>query len=726
MKLTDNLRNDFFGGLTAAITALPLAIAFGVLAFAPIGPEYASVGALAGLYGAIFTGIFASAFGGTPCQVSGPTGPMTTVLAGFVGAMVAKGLAPDMVITLTSACVLLAGFSQLVMGTLRVGALIKFIPYPVVAGFMNGIAVIIFLSQVKPFLGVPNNDPWSSLLSLGNYQIGTILAGVATILACKFGPKIVKSIPGALQGLMAGTATYYLIHNLMPDLPLGAQIGNIPSGIPYPGQLIHITTKVLPEIGHHASYLLPAALALGVLGAIDSLLTSVVADTVTRTRHDSRQELIGQGIGNIVSGAFGGCAGAGATVRTLVNVEAGGRGRASGMIHGLLLLMTLLVAGPVAGKIPMVVLAGILLVTAVSMVDQWSNSLLLRVIGTPDQRREIILNILVVFIVSVITVFVDLMVAVAVGIIISAFVFIHKMSHSVVYRITRGTEHSSHRVLPPALISLLERDGRSTLIIELEGSLFFGTTDSMLTEVEANLTADVERVIFDFRRVKEIDSSGARVLLLMSEQLADSGRAMALAGIDPAGPRMRFLKDMGVVRVLTEDVFFPDLDRAMEWAEDVLIAKVEGDSVGHERKELVDMGLFSETGKEQLKILEGYFKVQIVEKGEILFCDQDEPDRFMLLVDGHLTRRASPDINSKRYAGFGPGTLVGELEVLTGAPRHGFLIADETTEFYEMTLTELEDLRAQHPEVAVHLLRALNIELSTRLRQALATIEKLE
>lgn len=725
MKLTDNLRDDFFGGLTAAITALPLAIAFGVLAFAPLGPEFASVGALAGLYGAIFTGIFASLFGGTPCQVTGPTGPMTTVLSGFVGALVAKELAPDMVITLTACCVILAGLSQLGMAFLKLGTLIKYMPYPVVAGFMNGIAVIIFIGQVKPFLGVPNNDPWASLLDPSKLQLGTIIAGVITILVCKLGPKVTTAVPGSLQGLIAGTATYYLVQ-ATTDLTMGPQIGAIPSGVPKPEQIGQILSKVVPTIGEHASYLIPAGLALGVLGAIDSLLTSVVADTVTRTRHDSRQELIGQGIGNVISGAFGGAAGAGATVRTLVNVDAGGRGKASGIIHGVLLLLTLLVAGPVAGKVPMVVLAGILLVTAVSMIDQWSSSLLKKVMGTPDQRREIIINLAVVGTVTVITVLIDLMIAVAVGIIISAFLFIYKMTGSIVYRITRGVEHASHRVLPPDLLSVLEEEGHSTLVVELEGSLFFGTTDRMANELESNLSEDVERVIFDFRRVKELDSSGARLLLLVEEQLADSGRIMAISGISPDGPRMKFLRDMGVVKEIGEDHIFPDLDRAMEWAEDILIAAQEKLDVTHDRVDLEEMELFRGVGAEQLDKLKDHFQTREIKKGELLFEDEEEPDKLYIVRHGHLTRRAAASIDSMRYAGFGPGTIVGELEVLSGSTRHGYLVADEDCEIYEISSQELDSLRIEHPEIAIHLFHAMTLELSTRLRQALHTIEKLE
>lgn len=725
MKLTDNLKNDFFGGLTAAVTALPLAIAFGVLAFSPLGPEYASAGALAGLYGAIFTGVFASLFGGTPSQVTGPTGPMTTVLGTFVGALVAEGLDPPVIISLTAACVILAGASQILMGFLRVGQLVKFMPYPVVAGFMNGIAVIIFMGQVKPFLGIANADPWSSVINPDKIQLGTLLAGVITILACKLGPKVIKSIPGSLQGLIAGTIAYFGV-GALTGWEMGPQIGKIPSGIPMPSQLLEITTHVLPEITAHASYLIPSAIALGILGAIDSLLTSLVADTVTRTRHDSRQELIGQGIGNMVAGAFGGSAGAGATVRTLVNIDAGGRGRASGMFHGILLLLCLLVAGPVAGKIPMVVLAGILLVTAVSMVDQWSNTLIKKAIGTPQQRREIIINLAVVATVTVVTVMVDLMVAVGVGVIFSAFLFVYKMTHSIIYRVTHGVEHASHRALPPELLTVLEKEGHSTLVIELEGTLFFGTTDRLATELEASLSDNTQRVIFDFRRVKEIDSSGARLLLLIQEQLTDANIAMAISSIDPAGPRWKFLKDMGVIDGLENGVVFPDLDRAMEWAEDIILDRTDTPNYRIERQELHQMDIFNEFTPERLKSLENRLKVLKVKKGEVLFNDGDLPDNFYIIMDGHLTRRAEPELHAQRFMGFGPGTIVGELEVLCDAPRHGYLTADVDTELYVMSKDELVKLREEHPETAAPLLHVMTVELSARLRQALMTIEKLE
>ena len=723
MKLTENLRNDAFGGLTAAVTALPLAIAFGVLALSPLGPEFASTGALAGLYGAIFVGIFASLFGGTPCQVSGPTGPMTTILTGFVASKVAQGLDAELILTLTFLCVIFGGIVQLLMAWLNLGQLIKFIPYPVVAGFMNGIAVIIFVGQVKPFLGLESSSPWASLGSPSLFQWGTIAAGVATILACKLGPKFLKTVPGALQGLAVGTTTYYGIAVLSPSTRLGPQIGNIPSAFPTPtvvGEILLSGTALLSYL----PVVLPIALALGVLGAIDSLLTSVVADTVTRTRHDSRQELVGQGVGNIVSGCFGGLAGAGATVRTLVNVNAGGRGRASGMIHGLLLLMTLVIAGPIAGRIPMVVLAGILLVTAVSMIDQWSSDLLRKIVGSPQQRREILLNLLVVGAVTLITVTVDLMVAVAVGVVISTFLFAHKMSKSIIFRIGRATGHASRKVRPPELAKSLADLGRATLVVELDGSLFFGTTDLLSRTLENHLEPEIHRVILDFRRVKEVDSTGARLLRLLQEQLSDTGRVLALSSITKDGPSWPFLKDMGVLDLVNEELVFPNLDLALEWEEEESLKANLSLSSGS--TELAEMTFFKNWAPASVSLLAGYLNEMRVQPGSVLFSPGDDADRFYLIRSGALSRRVEADPASTRVAGFGPGTLVGEIEMLSSGKRRDFLHAETEAEIAELTRATLNVIENQHPEVASLLFASISIELSARLKDAHETISNLE
>ncbi|MCC5853570.1 MAG: SulP family inorganic anion transporter, partial [Alkalimonas sp.] len=330
------LRGDLFGGLTAGIVALPLALAFGVASGA---------GAAAGLYGAIALGLVAALFGGTRVQISGPTGPMTVV---FASAIAALGGSFQMAL----AVVLVGGVLQIVLGLLKVGGLVRYIPYPVISGFMSGIGVIIILLQLAPLMGAaPSPSPLQALAklpdTLAHLNVQALALGLMTFAIVWCTPmRISRYLPSPLLALCLCTLAAVLLEWQVPV------IGDIPTGLPE----LHLPQFSLTQW----SLIFTLGLTLALLGTIDSLLTSLVADSITRTRHKPNKELIGQGLGNVLCSFIGGLPGAGATMRTVVNVNAGGRTRLSGMVHALFLLALLLGLGPLAAQIPLAVLAGIL------------------------------------------------------------------------------------------------------------------------------------------------------------------------------------------------------------------------------------------------------------------------------------------------------------------------------------------------------------------------------
>ncbi len=707
-------KGELFGGLTAAVIALPLALAFGVATLAPLGPEYVSTGALAGLYGAIFTGIFAAMFGGTPGQVTGPTGPMTVVLTEVIAhLMTSLPGQPELVLSLAFLCVLLGGASQILLGLLGFGRLIKYIPYPVIAGFMNGIAIIIFLGQLRPLVGLTAQN------ALSDWQPATLLIGAATVAIIYLAPRVIKAVPASLLGLIVGTAAYYLIRSLAPGAALGPVIGHIPSAIPRPEYVpVFLQMVGSPEVTRLLPLLIENAVTLGLLGAIDSLLTSVVADTVTRTRHDSRRELIGQGIGNVVAGCFGGLAGAGATVRTLVNLNAGGRGRVSGVVHGLVLLLIVVALGPVAGGIPQVVLAGILLVTAIGMIDQRSRVLVWKVAGTAEQKRAVVLDLVVVFLVTGITVMVDLILAVAVGMLLAGALFIRKVGRSVIRRTYRGDQVRSRRSRLPEEDQALERMGGQILVLELTGPLFFGSTDHLATTVQ-EIRQQARLVILDLRQVTEIDSSGARVLQLIQETLADCGCKLALASLRDPWPG--FLRDMDVLQLFTPDYLFPDADHALEWAENLLLAEANIDSE-HPGLALNEMELSLGLSPDEVAILEQSLVLVEVPAGEMIVRQGVPGDSVYLLMSGHATIRQG----ERRLFSYGSGASFGEMALLEERPRSADVLAETDCQLYRLDRQSLQKLMEEHPRLASRLLWNLSKELSFRLRAANADRRALE
>ena len=390
-----NLRGDIYGGLTAGVVALPLALAFG---------EASGAGPMAGVYGAIFVGFFASLFGGTGAQISGPTGPMIVVFAGVFSALSGN-------IGLIFATVILAGILQIIFGVLRLGQYIRLVPYPVVSGFMSGIGCIIIALQTARLFGhePEGGGTVPALLEIPTAvmdpNFSALLLGVLTLGIVFFWPKNWgKIIPGPLAALIIGTVVGLGLTNV----PI---LGNIPTGLP---------SFVVPTFEASAALVvLEAAFILALLGSIDSLLTSLVADNMTRTRHKSNQELVGQGIGNITAGFFGGIPGAGATMRTVVNIRTGGRTRIAGMLHSALLFATVVVLAPLAEQIPHAVLAGILVKVGYDIID---FSYLKRAHQGP--RWDLALMVLVLGL----TVFVDLITAVAAGVVLASLAFVKQMA----------------------------------------------------------------------------------------------------------------------------------------------------------------------------------------------------------------------------------------------------------------------------------------------------------
>lgn len=507
-------KGDFFGGVTAGIVALPLALAFGV---------QSGLGAAAGLYGAIILGFLAAIFGGTPSQISGPTGPMTVVSAATVAFFISQ--APDgniqTVLGAIIACFVLAGIFQILMGVLRIGALIKFIPYPVISGFMSGIGVIIILLQLFPAIGQSSPKTTIDVVKqivpvLQQIDAWALIYAALTILIIYLFPRVTKAVPSALVALIAVTILSVVLGHQIPI------IGDIPQGFPS----IHIEGlfSIKPEL---YMLVLEAAITLAALGAIDSLLTSVVADNVTKTKHNSNRELIGQGIGNTIAGLFGGLPGAGATMRTLVNIRSGGRNRISGVIHALVLLIVLFGAGKYAALIPKSVLAGILITVGIGILDYKGFKHINKV---PKADAAIMVIVLLV------TVFLDLLVAVGIGMVMASFLFMKKMSE-ITKEKTKITELSDLQIekgwddeyIPPHLME-------NVLVKHLDGPLFFGFA-SDFTEKVTRLK-DIKFVIIRMGKVPFMDQTGLYALEDAILSLEQRGIQVLFTGLQPQPKNM--------------------------------------------------------------------------------------------------------------------------------------------------------------------------------------------
>ena len=524
-----NLKGDIFGGITAAVIALPMALAFGVASGA--GPE-------AGLYGAVLVGFFAALFGGTPTLISEPTGPMTVIMTSVIATMVARYPEnPDYGLSLAFGVVILAGIFQIAFGVLRLGQYVTLMPYTVISGFMTGIGVILVILQIAPFLG--QATPKGGVLGvlgnmpnlIGNISPPELVLGAITIAILFLTPRQWKRIvPPQLLALVAGTVLSLI---LFPSLDI-RRIGEISAGLP----VLRIPSFPLADL----KVMVVNGAVLGMLGCIDALLTSVVADSLTRVEHDSNKELVGQGIGNIVSGLFGGLAGAGATMGTVVNIQSGGRTALSGLVRASILLVVVVWAAPLTQDIPMAVLAGIALKVGIDIID-WG--FLKRAHNISWKATFIMYGVITL------TVLVDLMVAVGVGIFVANILTIDSLSKLRSKDVKAITDVDDSIVLDPEEKVLLQAAQGKLLLFHLSGPMIFGVAKAIARE--HNLAHNYQVMVFDLTDVPLLGVTSSLAIENAIEEAIDNNRTVFVVGA--SGKTLQRLKKLGLLDRLSPNQF---------------------------------------------------------------------------------------------------------------------------------------------------------------------------
>ena len=539
---TRNLRGDLLGGLTAAVVALPLALAFGNAALGPGGAIY-------GLYGAIVTGFVAALLGGTPSQVSGPTGPMSVTVAGVVSSLAAVGVSTDLsageMLPLVMAAVAIGGVFEAMLGVLRLGRFITLVPYSVVSGFMSGIGFIILILQLGPFVGVTTTGgvvgSLSTLAELPLPNPTAISIGVMTLAVVFLTPARIRQwVPSPLLALLIVTPLSMLMFNDDRLQSLGVEPLNRIGAIPEGGLRF-----VLPDFSEHLPELLKAGMVLALLGAIDSLLTSLVADNITQTSHDSNRELIGQGIANTASGLLSGLPGAGATMRTVINIKSGGTTPLSGMTHSVVLLLVLLGAGSMAAEIPTALLAGILIKVGLDIID-WG--FLLRA------HRLSVKTAALMYAVMLMTVFWDLIWGVLVGMFVANLLTVDAITQTQLQGMDDDNAHKGNNLQIENLSAqerrLMESCGNQLMLFRLRGPLSFGAAKGISARM--GLVSNYQVLILDITDVPRMGVTAALAVERMVEEAESLGRMVLVAG---ANERLRErLTNFGVRHILSKRI----------------------------------------------------------------------------------------------------------------------------------------------------------------------------
>ncbi len=706
------LQGEIWGGLSASALVLPQAMAFGIALWLPFTHDSAAA-ALSGLITAACLCLVSSFFFGTAGLISAPTGPTLVLLSGMVAALHATGLAGRDLVAATGVTVLLAGLLQLLIGVMRLGHLIKFIPYPVVSGFMTGSGILMVESQIQAVTGGDVS------LSLGQGAWIPAATAAVTLAAIVLLPRWIRSVPGIALGLLCGTLAFHLF-TLVLSIPMPTVwvVGHLPSmAAMHPGIALSSPAS-WPWL-----LMLGSALALAVLASLDTLLTSVVADISTGARHSAARTLMGQGVGHLLSSLLGGVAGAGTTGATLAAIESGGR-RWVGLVTAFGLVLFIVLMAPLAAILPLSMLAGIILYIAVfSLLDKdiilW--------LKTPRARMDG----MIALVVTAVTVFYDLMVAVALGVALAAIEFIRaQVQTAVIHRRWNAGEHPSLRHRPQKERRLLAEHADQIVGYELKGTLFFGTTDHLFVTIQEDLKR-AKYIILDMRRVGQVDLTAIRLIEHMSGILRERGGELILTHVPSS---MGLVKRKGHrhervvpyhahVRLRT----FAGTDQGLEYAEDCLLRDLGVEPAGlYKRVELGDSDLLSGFNDEERAYLEGFFQEKTIAAGEYLFRSGDFGDELFVVLSGEVEILLPYEQKKKlRLAKFGPGMTVGEAAFLAPGPR----TADaRTTADCELAILEHEALKRlcrKSPELGMRLLLWLGHELSQSLRQADAELRRL-
>jgi sulfate permease, SulP family len=705
------------------LVAMPSAIAYGLVASAPLGGSFAAAGALAGVVGAAVIGLIAPGLGGTPRLVSAPCAPAAAVLAAVAAQAMASGASAAGAALTLSIVGMLAGLMQLGFSALKGGRLIKYIPYPVVAGYLSGVGALIFIGQLPSALGWPSGvSPWLSLIDLSAWQPTSMIVTAVTVTAMLLGPRLTRAFPAPIVALGAGCVAYGVLLQLDPtlgvlegnpfvvgalgDVGLGAVVSQLGARLSAFGNVRAVDVALL---------LGPAA-TLAILLSVDTLKTCVVLDAMTRSRHDSNRELRGQGVANVCSAVLGGMPGAGTMGATLVNLHSGGKTRSSATAAGAFSLLALLALAPLVAWLPRASLAGILLVVAVRMVDRHSFVL--------AREKSTLLDFAVIGAVVVTALTWNLLAAAGVGVALAILLFLREQIRgSVVRRRLEGGQRLSKKRRLPHEVTILEKHAEETVALELQGSLFFGTADQLFGE----LATDLPRrrfVILDLRRVMSLDFTAVRMLEQIAGHLDDHGGHLVLADVPislPAGQDLRsYLDHTGASRLLPNLKLVPALDDALSWTEDqVLRANTPPRGGLAKPLELEEINLFRDADPTALAALRPHLREQTLARDEVLFRAGDAGDEILFIRRGFV--RIQVTLGGGRLlhlSTFGPGDHFGELAFIDHQLRSADALARSEVMLFALSRTAFDLAARDHPALSTLVLGGLARSLAHRLRQA--------
>jgi sulfate permease, SulP family len=705
------LRRETIAGITLAVVSLPPAVAAGLLVYGQLGHSFAAFGVRAGLYGAIFAGFVAALVARSSFLIALPAASVVIIPAALVSSLKhASAFAghPELIIVAVTVCLVLAGAIQIAFGALNFGRIIKFTPHPVIAGFVDAVAILIILSQLRPFFR------WGA--GAGHWvairEPATLVFVLALSLLIIAVSRLSNKIPAAVAGLIVGTAAYYAIHVLAPNVDLGPTLGVVPIHFPPASPLVGLTDAgtraAILSIGPHLVFV---ALTVAAVTTLQALLGFRVAQNLSQVPPWPRRDVIAQGAGNCVAALLGGVIAYPLPAITAVGFRAGARTRIAPMTCALLLFFAALWLSPWLAEIPVAALSAILVSISVQMFDRWSLRLLEGLFRrrAAFEWRSTWQSLAVIGIVVALSVAYSIVLGAVAGFLLSCLIFMKDMSRPIVRRRILGDISFSKRSRSADDLSILRRTGARRVALELEGVLFFGNADDLFEVVE-RLLPDCDMILFDLRGIADIDVSGAAILRGIVARCRARRKHVLFCNVPKTVSSGMFAMQASAV--------LSDFDSALEWMEEEALrtataARPRPDRIAPESADLLKA--FDE--HERAVFMSG-LEQRTFPSGAVMCKEGEDADRMWILAKGSVSVRVhgpGPEA-SLRVSSVGPGMTVGEMSLFDGGPRSATVVCDEEVESYELTRTAFDRLVQQHPQIARKLFSYFTRELVQRVR----------
>ncbi len=714
-----DLIGDLWGGFAAMLVALPSAIAFGVTIFSPLGGEFGAKGALAGMLGVAALGLVAATFGGTQRLISAPCAPAAAVLSALSIQMMQSGSSPGFVVLSLFLVAFCSSIFQILFGVLRIGRIMRFMPYTVVSGYLSGVGLIVIFSQIPKWLATPKGNNWfQSLFSPELWHLPSVMIGLCTMFFTLAGPKISTRVPAVILGLAAGVICYWLLAlGVYPELltldqnnyvigHLQADVSGIFKSMTDPW--VSIGVEKLP----HLELILVPAITLAVLLSIDTLKTCLVLDAITGTRHNSNKELIGQGLGNFTSTLIGGAPGAGTMGATLVNKASGGNSYLSGVFQGVWSLLAIAVLTPLIAWVPTACLGALLIVIGYKMID-WHSFKLAR-------SKDTLLDFLVIVSVVLVANTLSLIAASGFGVAMAILLFIREQIHSSnIRRISHGDQSFSKRLRTHEERAILIKNGERTVIFELQGSLFFGTTDQLFLAIEGEIEK-AKFVLLDFYRVESLDFTAGHMIERIQKLLESKGAYFILSRMPEQTVTGRDIKTyvdhMGLKRS-KHTLIVDDISAGLEWIEDRVIEKNGLRHPVEERLNLEDFELFSGLDAKEIQMIKDIATERHYKLGEVVFAENQVNSQLVLIAKGEVKIDLTvSDKQRMHISTLGRGQILGEISFIDAQKHSAQTTASKDSDLIVLDKEAFEALCKDHPHLQALMIRQISKDLAARLR----------